>query len=245
MRIMYLFIFLFLASCSSYIRKIHNKFNRYEDNRHRKIQQDELALYKKKPHLRYPMVTTINQKQVLPPVKRKYQPQDRTRKRYTVDDLNDNLSVESLWVNSSQRGQGFLFNQKTHFKNGDIILIQVQGKLKNEIMAEFKRAFPLRIKKNKLIGNAGKNLASTTPVSLQSKEDNVSEKDNKIFDVISSIVIDEINQTHLLIRGRKQILFREKKRFMEIQALVNRHDIDSNGSLASNKLIESQIQVIR
>ena len=236
----FLFTLLWLVSCSSYVQRFHQQFDRYEDS-FRYGQTDELALYKKNKRSAYSKVTTANQRFISPPIKRHYRSQEDVRKRYKAEDFNDNNSDGSLWVNATNNNRRFLFNQTIQFKRGDIILIQVQGKLKNEITSELKRAFS-----TPRITNAAPSRPAVTTTPPTSKiTRGVSEKDNKIFDVVSSIVVDEINQTHLLIRGRKQILFKNRKRFIEIQALVSRSDIDIDGSLTSNRIIENQIKIIR
>ena len=57
--------------------------------------------------------------------------------------------------------------------------------------------------------------------------------------------MDQVNNNHLVVKGEKEILFRNKKRLVEVQALVNRQHVEPDGSLASNKIIENQIQVVR
>ena len=55
----------------------------------------------------------------------------------------------------------------------------------------------------------------------------------------------KINKDHLLLRGRKNVLYKNRKRVVEIQALISRRDIASDDTLLSNRIIENNISVIR
>ena len=54
-----------------------------------------------------------------------------------------------------------------------------------------------------------------------------------------------MSKDHVLVRGRKDVLFRNKKRFIEVQALVARNDIADDDSVKTNNVIESNVQIIR
>ena len=230
---------IFLSSCAQYVKKMHKYFDREEEKPKR------YSLYDKYRNDSYQKVTTGNRKFVSPGIKRYYQPQKNVvqekKRRYTASDFDDNRSDGSIWLASSGRNRDFLFSKNVNVRSGDIVLVQVQEKLKSEITAELKRAFPLTLPP--LDPNAPVPKEPVVPKAPPVEKPKVN--DDKIFDVISSVVVDEINNNHLLVKGEKQILFRNQKRLVEVEALVNRQHIEPDGSLASNKIIETQIQVVR
>ena len=59
------------------------------------------------------------------------------------------------------------------------------------------------------------------------------------------MVTEKISKTHLLIRGRKEVLFRRRKRLVEVQALIARKDISIDDKVSSDKFIESSVRIIR
>ena len=225
-------ILVFMCSCASYIKNTHRYLDNHDKNR------KTYSLHEKYKRASRQKVTTGNKKYVSPGVKRYYQPKKNVKKkRYKSHDFDDNRPDGSLWLASSGRNREFLFSKNVNVRSGDIVLIQVQEKLKNEITSELKRKFPVLGKKTQ---------SSSSDAPAEKKESKKLQQNNeKIFDVISSIVVDEVNNNHLVVKGEKQILFRNKKRLVEIQALVNRQHIEPDGNLASNKIIENQIQVIR
>ena len=173
-----------------------------------------------------------------PEVKRNYRPQSSVKKRYTADDLRDNsINESSLWAGKGR--QKHLFTAQTDKKHGDIILINVKKSLKNDMTLELKKAFP-DFKK-----------VSTTQVGDEKdkkKEDpvvKVPEQESKVYDRVSSVVIEEINDDHLLIRGQKSVLFKKRKRLVEIQALVSRRDINDLDSIDSDSLLETSVHILR
>ena len=240
MKIVIGILLVFSCSCAHYVKKVHKYFDQHEKKPKR------YSLYEKYRDKSIGKVTTGNKDFLSPGVKRYYRPKKDvvkkkdSRKRYTASDFNDNRSDGSIWLASSGRNREFLFTKNVNVRNGDIVLIQVQQKLKRDIASELKREFPLPI----ITPNK-----KTEPSKLEPTKKVEAKKlefdDNKIFDVISSIVIDEVNNNHLIVKGEKEILFRNKKRLVEIQGLVNRQHIEPDGSLASGKIIETQVQVVR
>ena len=69
--------------------------------------------------------------------------------------------------------------------------------------------------------------------------------DEKIYDRISSVVIEEINRDHFLLKGRKSLIYQDQKRLIEIQSLVSKNDITENGTINSDRIVESNVAVIR
>ena len=62
---------------------------------------------------------------------------------------------------------------------------------------------------------------------------------------ISGVVVEEINREHLLIKGRKNVLFKNRKRMVEVQALVSRKDIGDNDIISSDAILESNVTVVK
>lgn len=225
--VLFLSLLLLTTSCASYVRRMHQSFDSYESRRQNET-QDELAIYKK----RSSKVTSAKRRFLSPKVKRQYK-----SKRYRAKDLDDNSNDSSLWSGSSGN-QGFLFGKNKVRGLGDIVLLQVQPRLKNEITSELKRVFP-SYKKNKTAEAGDKKAPKGEEKSP------VSEEGGSVTDVISSVIINEVNNHHVLLQGRKQILFKNRKRLIEIQVLASRNDIQTDDTLFSNKIIENQIKIIR
>jgi flagellar basal body L-ring protein FlgH len=240
-----------LSSCANYINQMHKEFDRAE-GAPPPAQRDKFALYRqnKMRQQRKPLINSENNPYVVPSVKRDYQPQNAPRKRYKANDLADNAGDGSLWSGVEGRNN-FLFTENREKSNGDIILIKVAGKLKNEITAELKRAFPAPVKTKKKKGDEekeeapGKAPASTTAQAPAGDDKQVDASGDTIYDRISSVVVEEINKDHILIRGRKNVLYHNRKRVVEVQALVARRDVMDDDTVHSNRILESQVMVLR
>lgn len=236
---------LFLTSCSSYVGKMHREFDR-ADGKRRKPRKygDQFDFYRKNPNTpRKGLVNSSDKKMLLPQVKRNYQQERRIK----ADDLNDNGSAGSLWVGDGD--DNFLFTDNTKKSSGDIVLIDVESRLKGEITAELKRAFPDKKRpKKKKDGEAKEGDKPATDGGQATADasggDSSGSKD-EVFDRISSIVIEEINKDHLLLRGRKFLLYKNRKRLVEVQALVPRREVTDSDTVSSSGIIESTVNVIR
>ena len=57
--------------------------------------------------------------------------------------------------------------------------------------------------------------------------------------------MEQMNQDYLLIRGRKEVMYKKFKRYFEIQAIVSQRDITSTDAVSSTKLLEPKINVLR
>src|SRR5690606_5991424 len=82
-------------------------------------------------------LTSTHQQQVMPAVQRQYEPQTNQRRRVRADDLRDNGKSGSLWVSEDSKSAQ-LFTNNRDVLNGDIVLINVYNRLKNEITLELK-----------------------------------------------------------------------------------------------------------
>lgn len=226
---------------------MYKEFDRHDGVKPKKIKGDRFDLYRKKsfqksfnPRSRF---TSKENPKIIPSVKRNYLNPKESFRRYKARDLADNGSDGSLWSNDDGKNN-FLFTESEKKNNGDIILIKVAGKLKNEITAELKRAFPSK-RKTSEDGNAETKKSDGSQPEKPSGDKNVDASTDKVYDQISSIVIEEIKADHLLLRGRKSVLYKNRKRTVEVQALVARRDIQIDDTINSNKILESQIMVVR
>ena len=232
--ILTIFLFSFYG-CASYINEMHRDLDRQENILRPRPNINTFDQYRRENKASgRTSLTSKYVKNLKPSVKRKYVPKSRAK----AEDLYDNEKVGSLWSGSGN--DSYLFTKNTEKKLGDIIIIDVFKKFKDEIVLELKRAFPDPAKeaKNKDKDNTA---TPTTPTAT-----GASEKDNsKSVDRISSVIIEEINQDHLLLRGRKSLLYKRRKRLLEIQVLVARKDISDDDSVSSNKILESSVHVLR
>jgi flagellar L-ring protein FlgH len=226
-----LFILFLLTSCSSLINDMHKDLAEDERRYNERPVSSQFDQFRKGKHKQGKRISTSSRRSLLPKVKRKYE--DSKSKRIKSDDLKDNDNVGSLWAGSGN--DGFLFTKDTDKQNGDIVVISVFKKFKNEISTELKRYFPDPPPESKKEEEEKK---EEKPASREAKDD-------EVIDKISTVVIEEINRNHLLIRGRKALIYKKRKRLVEIQALVNRRDIADDDTIGSDKFLESSIHVLR
>lgn len=234
-----------LFSCSSYINRLHQNIdrgmNRQDESRG---QGNNFDMYRrgnlKRSHSN--LLSSKNNPNMPPSTRRQYLHQNQVKRRHTAADLNDNTNSGSLWVGNGNNNHLFTNNKKRIIN--DIVLINVYARLKNEIASELARAFPRKINPDEQAAkNNLKNKSSPAPVKKTSHSPAAQE--GEAHDRISMIVIEEINRKHLLLKGRKSLLYRKKKRSVEIQALVARKDISDNDEIDSGKIIESTITIMR
>ncbi len=236
-----------LSSCANYISKMHGEFDRangIEEAQQPSARNDKFNMYRQNQQANTSpnMINSSNKPYVAPAVKRQYTNSTNIRKRYKANDLVDNQNTGSLWAGEKAK-DNYLFTNDNHKSNGDIILIKVATKLKDEITAELKRAFPSPINTNPTPApGANPQAAGPAPASNQSSQD---ESADVIYDRISSVVVEEINKDHLLLRGRKNVLYKNRKRVVEIQALISRRDIATDDTVISDRIIENNISVVR
>ena len=219
---MKIIFFLFLiSSCSHYINRIHKNLDD-SISRKKRIKNNKFSYLQNHSSYKKRKMSSKTHPVVHPKVKRKY----GVKKRYRKEDLRDDSYNGSLWA--SDQGNNFLFDDKIKKKQGDIIEIEVKENLKDEILAE------LRIHEKKYIQTEEKK--NEKPKS--SSEETFSDK-------IVSILIEEINKNHVLLKGRKNLLYKGRKRLIELQALVARRHISTEGLLSSDHILESNVAIIR
>lgn len=254
------FLFIF-SSCANYIDAIHKDLETQEQINNEVDSGDNFEQFrhpKRKTSSLYNKIdrsiTTGNEKTYNPSIKRQYKPEKETTKRLTANDLTDNGNDGSLW--SGNNPNGFLFSNNKNKTSGDIVQISVLSRLKNEITLELKKAFPDNPYETKANAETKTNpeLKPTDSKTQNATNDKTNEKRDIASDAsatdstpdkISGVVVEEINHEHLLIKGRKNVLFKNRKRMVEVQALVSRKDIGENDLINSDAILETNVTVLK
>lgn len=219
-----------------------DRFDVYRDGAKQDLAEEKQSLEDRKTLTsnHYSLPSTQNISQLSPNVKRQY---ENRKLRVKANDLIDNDNTASLW--GGQDPDSFLFTRTNFKKLGDIIQIKVAKNLKDDISIELNRRFPAVPKEeNEEEKKDGDKKDEPKPEVAASSNESGGDP-TKVFDQISGLVVEEINKDHLLVRGRKDLLFRNRKRLVEVQALVNKKDITDDDSIISSKILESTITVIR
>lgn len=248
-----LFVLIF-SSCSTYVDQFHRQLDRAErDESSLDIEGDPTASFRRRPtktsvvYNNPEMRSTKNTNYLAPSVKREYKAEREAQKRVTASDLTDNGNDGSLWSSNDQ--SAFLFASNKNKSSGDIVQINVQPRLRNEITLELKKNFPDNPFEKKPDASKTAPTSATPGATPESAQSVVQANDQTANDggndKISSVIIEEINRDHLLVRGRKYVLFKNRKRMVEVQALVSRKTIDDNDLINSDEVIESSVHVIK
>lgn len=265
-----LFLCLLLQSCAGMVNQMYSDFDQ-EDGYAAPVKPSKgnFDLYRGNPQFqtnsRPPTsaltsrqgLSSTQQPQMMPAVQRQYNAETAGRRRVNADDLRDNSSSGSLWAGADGKSTQLFTNTK-NVSNGDIVLINVYNKLKNEITLELKRAFPepLAAQKdpkdnkdpNAAAAPATDAVKTSQAAQTSAGDDNFDEGvtgANRVYDRISSVVIEQIDDQHLLLRGRKDVLYKNRKRLVEIQALIPRRDLNDNNTVNSDSILEQTITVLR
>lgn len=238
-KIKLILILLFFSSCSSYIQRVHQQMDReYQQQRPANLPTQQLTRGIQQSRGQQALTSQDSNFQA-PRVQRQYSNSrmvaQSENRRVQARDFQDNSSSSSLWSSSDRQ----LFAQTRSKQTGDIVLINVMDKLKNEISLELRRAFPppRRQQHDQEQGEASREPTSDPPPDESGG--------NQIHDRISSVIVEQISNDHFLIRGRKNVLYRNARRQIEIQAMISRRDISDNDTISSDDIIESQITVMR
>lgn len=243
----------FLTSCSSYMNSMYKDFEN-QDRANAEIDIpdnhfDQFRNRKRRTSTEYNKVdksiTSADHKFLAPTTKRQYKDEKQVAKRYTASDLTDNNGDGSLWAGSDPNA--FLFASSKSKNNGDIVQINVLPKLREEISMELKKAFPdnpydARASAEAKDGKTGETKTTAPEPKVAAKEEGLAPD---AHDKISGVVVEEINREHLLVKGRKNVLFKNRKRMVEVQALVSRKDIGDDDSISSDAILESNVVVVK
>ena len=243
-KLLILISLIFISSCSSYVSKIYRQIDR-EEKIMKKRKVDVFDQFRKSPPLGNSLKRPISTKEtrnLKPTTKRLYKKKKPFKKRFSAEDLNEN-SNQSLWFGNGFDNDFFVENKRK--KNGDIVLVEIKPTLRNIITRELKKAFPKR--KKKRIAQAGEKAAEKKPNEEATREDDEN-KDSTLDETVgqlSSVVTEEINNLYVILRGRKEVLFRKRKRLIEIQGLIARKDVSPDDKITSDQFLESSIKIIR
>jgi len=241
-------LLIFLTGCSSYMSKIYRQLDKetaQSDFKSDKGNSDNFNFYRRRGRDTRPIqnpqtLTSSNSRVLNPSVKREYAPENKKKGRHTANDFEDNADSGSIWM---QPGTYLTYSDKKK-KNGDIILINIKDNLKNDIALELKKNFPDE-KRKKTDTAAAPAKTDTAPATPAKPEDSKEADNEQIHDRVSSIVIEEINKDHVLLKGRKYLLYKNQKRLIEIQALATRRDISPDDSIESDQLLETNVTILR
>lgn len=257
MKTMNLLLLVIMTSCASYVQRMHNQISNAESNSPAKARKRTIkAAYGQKrfydPYGGYRGIPVDKRdaKPIAnpltlggPQVSQDTINRRRNSKRYTANDLKDNSDNSSLW--NGKNSESFLFVQNNVKRKGDVVIIEVLNSLKEDITNELKRAFPDTKKKITKDSEEKKEEKPESKVAEKKPEASSNNDENKVHDKISSVVIEEINKDYLMVRGRKEVLFKERKRFVELRALVSRKNIKDNDTVSSKSLLEPKVTALR
>jgi flagellar L-ring protein precursor FlgH len=237
-----LFTMLFIiSSCATYVESMHRKIS-YEENKSKAgygwpYPKNNSKEFDKRP-IKDPLTYSVSGEQNTPPT-------GEFRKRYTAKDFIDNQSSGSLWANYN--GNSSLFEQQNNRNLGDVVVINVLEALKGDISRELKRNSPTVAPI--VDDQAARNVASQAPAdgekSKPKADKNSSEEALIVYDKIPTTLFSDIGNDHAIIKGTKEVYFRNEKKLIEIQAMIRKSDIDEADSVFSDKIIESRIKVVR
>jgi flagellar basal body L-ring protein FlgH len=249
MKSILLMLLLSFVSCTSYVRNIHQQIDKEERISRKGQHREDAPTYpsrsnrfdrsRDKRPISNPQTFSLSDgspsQQLRPPVKRDYRPQ-----RYQANDFVDSSGDGSLWAN--QGSSASLFTYQNDKRSGDMVIINVLENLRNQISSELKRVFPDNPKRKALDGapvaEDKKDQASSSP----GKEE---EMDMKVYDKISGTVVEEISKDYILLRGRKDVIYKKEKKSIEVQGLVSRKDIMENDYVNSDKLLDSRVTILK
>ena len=241
MKLVFLVLALLTTSCANYINKIHRDLDRQDQQQENFQKRKKDLTFSQFRDPKYKSnIDTASQKNLLPRTKRLY---SNKPERVKADDLTDNGSTASLWSGSGN--DNYLFTKYRWKRNGDIVLLKVKKDMKNEITLELKRAFPVMPKKMPKPDTANNTATAAQTAPTPPAQGEAEVKEEKVYDKISSVVIEEISKDHLLIRGQKFLLFRNRKHLVEVQALVARKDIMDDDTVDSSQVLESTVTILR
>jgi len=253
MKIFSLIITFSFLSCSSLVKDYHQKFDKGKSPHARKnshnpihknltnsqrIRKDQRPI--KDPITYSNIQSTRSHSSYRPSVKREYREVENNR--YKAEDFIDNESEGSLWT--GKHSEGFIFTNHNVKNVGDIVIVQVEDDLNAKIDEEVERAFKRKRKLKK-----GKKPASIVkkdkekPVKKEVKE--TDKNDPQLEDRMSTLIVQKINKDYILVRGIKEVMYKNIKRFVTVESIVPKRDIDHNDQIKSSQLLETSILVKR
>lgn len=188
------------------------------------------------------------------------------KRRQRSSDFEDRDQSGSLW--QSYDDASSFFTSTNDRKAGQIIVIDVMEGLRQTITSELKRSFPApglfqeqTSAQNSPLDQALADLKK--PTDPQSKDPNATSSDNIedkktrepssttnndqveiVYDKISTRIDKTYLNDHVLLKGRKEVVFRQKKRLIEIHALVKKNTLDPKDHVKSDDIVESRVFLV-
>lgn len=222
-----IFFYFFLFSCSNYINRVHSEID--ESNRKTKKNQEgrDFSLFPNEE-------SRNNQK-----LAKNFDPAKNMKT--TQENFWKDEESGSLW--DEENDSSYYFIDNIQIKKGQIITISVNKELRNNITLELSRVF--RPKNT----DTTKDKAATTPKpaedSTGTNQDEKKEDDQQAFDQIPAVIVEIVGAKHIILKGRKEVLYHARKRLVEIQCLVKRDSVSPNNTIKSKDFIEFNIMVLR
>lgn len=192
------------------------------------------------------------------------------KRRQRSSDFEDRDQSGSLW--QSYDDASSFFTSTNDRKAGQIIVIDVMEGLRQTITSELKRAYPAPgLFQEQTNGDgassSGKGSALDQALAdLKKPEaaggDNANDTDAKkardpasaaaagndqveiVYDKISTRIDKTYLNDHVLLKGRKEVVFRQKKRLIEIHALVKKNTLDPKDHVKSDDIVESRVMLV-
>jgi flagellar basal body L-ring protein FlgH len=161
---------------------------------------------------------------------------DAMKRKRRLDEERNDHNGPSLWTGRGT--DSYLFTNETEKQIGDIILVNVLEKLKKEIATELKLSQQFDKWERKKVGEDDKKKEAKPAAKEDDKKDGAQ-------DHISTVVEEAINKTHMILKGRKTVLFNKKKKLIEFRGLVARKDISEKDTINSDQILESTVEVLR
>lgn len=234
-----LILLLSIVSCQNYVRQMHQKIS--DPNGPQRQNKMSRTKQKDKRPIKDPITFSITNG------KDEYANNGNNnkiqyKKRYKADDLIDNSDAPSLWSDYYSTSNLFSTNQRK--KEGDIIVINVNKNLKEDISRELRKTFPLKTAYAPAPVSKGPASVNTTPQGPPKK---IEDKEEAVivFDKVSSRISEEVSDNYFLLKGRKEVYFRNRKHMVEVHALAKREDLSVDSEVMSDKVTETKVIVVR
>lgn len=204
-----------------------------------------------------------NTNQFKPNVRRQY---DRARRglsskytppklddRLTADDFVDNDFTEnSLWNPQGQKN--FLFTQNKERAPGDLLLVAVDRNLRREIQYQLWLTLPPEQRRRRKKRPPPKDDKEASQQANQQQEDDrdaAAEEAQRSLasgpedDYLKSEIVENEGNGLIRLLGHKRVIYRGRRRTVEVVALARDRDIDNNDMMKAEKFIDAKVRVIR
>ncbi len=249
---LFLLILFFFTSCASYVNKMHRRISYEEKMQHR--QQGHGWPYPKKNSREYDRRPVSNPITYTSPQEGSTPPTPKTLGRYTASDFIDQDSGGSLWGNYD--GIRSAENRRLNLQLGEIVVINVLQSFKEDISRELRRHARQSTPSFMPATSAPARGAASARRSPQQNEQQsqaqsqAASEDNQdeaviVYDKIPSRVHHELSNRHVILKGSKEVFFRNDKLMVEVEAMVLKEHIAEDGSIHSDHIIESRVKVMR